>query len=114
MADNLSAGDLAMITGAFSITENIGRSVDLVQFVAPYCSVFLQDGYFDADASGLWIVTADGLIRNAEGGTVVSNLAGVDPRHLRPLQRYSCLTDHWADQMGSTRFEICPISSQGD
>lgn len=114
MANNLSAGDPAMITGAFSITENIGRSVELVLFVAPYSSVFLQDGYFDADASGLWIVTADGLIRNAEGGTVVSNLAGVDPSHLRPLQRYSRLTDHCADQMGFASFEICPISSQGD
>ena len=114
MANNLSAGDPAMITGAFNITENIGRSVELVQFVAPYSSVFLQDGYFDADASGLWIVTADGLIRNAEGGTVVSNLAGVDPRHLRPLQRYSRLTDHCADQVGFTSFESCPISSQGD
>jgi hypothetical protein len=86
MMKSLKAGDLALITGAFSVTENIGRSVELLEFVPPFGSVFCQDGYFDAAAPGLWIVTADDLVRNAEGGKVVSNLAGVDPRHLKPLQ----------------------------
>lgn len=85
MNKTLKAGDLALIVGAFSVTENIGRSVRLVEFVPPFGSVFCQDGYFEADASGLWIVTAEDLVRNAEGGKVVSNLAGVDPRHLKPL-----------------------------
>ncbi|MFJ4055792.1 hypothetical protein ACIPZC_20385 [Pseudomonas sp. NPDC089743] len=86
MTQNLKAGDLALITGAFSVTENIGRSVELVEFVPPFCSVFCQDGYFDADAPGLWIVTGNDLVRNAEGGKVISNLAGCDPQHLRPLR----------------------------
>lgn len=86
MSQNLKAGDLALITGAFSVTENIGRAVQLVEFVPPFGSVFHQDGYFDADAPGLWIVTADDLVRNAEGGKVVSNLAGCDPQHLRPIR----------------------------
>jgi len=86
MTQNLKAGDLALITGAFSVTENIGRTVELVEFVPPYGSVFCLDGYFDADAPGLWIVTADDLVRNPEGGKVISNLAGCDPQHLRPLR----------------------------
>lgn len=86
MTQNLKLGDLALITGAFTITENIGRSVELVGFVPPFGSVFHQDGYFDADASGLWIVTAEDLVRNVEGGKVASNLAGCDPQHLRPLR----------------------------
>lgn len=86
MTQNLKAGDLALITGAFSVTENIGRSVELVEFVPPFGSVFRQDGYFDADAPGLWIVTGEDLVRNAEGGKVISNLAGCDPQHLRPLR----------------------------
>lgn len=86
MNQNLKAGDLALIIGAFSVTENIGRSVQLVEFVPPFGSVLHQDGYFDADAAGLWIVTGEDLVRNAEGGKVVSNLAGCDPQHLRPLR----------------------------
>ncbi|MGR6476209.1 hypothetical protein ACUZXZ_10645 [Pseudomonas juntendi] len=86
MSQSLKTGDLALIIGAFSVTENIGRSVELVEFVPPFGSVFCQDGYFDADAPGLWIVTGEGLVRNAEGGKVISNLAGCDPQHLRPLR----------------------------
>ena len=85
MTQNLKPGDLALITGAFGITENIGRSVELVEFVPPFGSVFRQDGCFDAEAPGLWIVTGEDLVRNAEGGKVISNLAGCDPQHLRPL-----------------------------
>lgn len=86
MSKALKAGDLALIVGAFSVTENIGRSVQLVEFVPPFGSVFCQDGYFDADASGLWVVTAEDLVRNTEGGNLLSSLAGCDPRHLQPLR----------------------------
>ena len=86
MSKTFKAGDLALIVGAFSVTENIGRSVELVEFVPPFCSVFCQDGYFDADSSGLWIVMAENLVRNAEGGEVISNLAGILSGHLKPLE----------------------------
>lgn len=81
----LKTGDHALIIGAFVLTENIGRSVELAAYVPPNGSLFWEDGYFDAGADGLWIVTGEDLARNTEGGKIISNLAGVSPQHLRPL-----------------------------
>jgi hypothetical protein len=86
MSKNLNQGDIAYVTGAFSVTENIGRSVELVHYIQPFGEAFCQDGYFEADADGLWIVTAEDLWRNTVGGRVLSNLAGIAPQHLKPLR----------------------------
>ena len=80
------AGDLALIVGAYTVTQNIGRQVELVSYVPPHGCDFVQDGEFEAGPEGLWVVRADGLIRNAEGGLVVSDLAGCAPNHLIPLR----------------------------
>lgn len=82
----LKIGDPALIIGAFVLTENIGRSVELVAYVPPNGSMFWEDGYFDAGADGLWIVTGEDLARNTKIGKIISNLAGVSPQHLRPLR----------------------------
>ena len=86
MNHQLKQGDSALIVGAFSVTENIGRSVELAAFVPPFGSIFWEDGYFDAGANGLWIVTGEDLVRNTEDGKVISTLAGCAPQHLRPLR----------------------------
>lgn len=85
MSHNFKPGDLAMIVGAFSVTQNIGRAVELAAFLAPGEERFYHDGIFEAGPDGLWIVTAPDLHRNAEGGLVNSSLAGCAPQHLRPL-----------------------------
>ncbi len=84
--NQLKQGDAALIVGAFSVVENIGRAVELAAFVPPFGSLFWEDGYFDAGANGLWIVSGESLVRMTEGGTVISSLAGCDPQHLRPLR----------------------------
>lgn len=86
MNHQLKQGDPALIIGAFVLTENIGRSVELVAYVPPLGSLFWEDGYFDAGADGLWIVAGDDLARNTAGGKIISKLAGVSPQHLRPLK----------------------------
>lgn len=86
MSAQLKQGDPALIIGAFSITENIGRAVELVAYVPPLGSLFWEDGYFDAGTDGLWIVTGDDLARNTVAGKIISQLAGVSPQHLRPLR----------------------------
>lgn len=85
MDGKLEVGGMALIIGAYSVTENIGRTVELVQFIPFLGSLFIQDGYFDAGPEGLWVVRAENLIRNSEGGKIVSDLAGCAPQHLRPL-----------------------------
>lgn len=82
----LKQGDAALIVGAFSVAENIGRAVELAAFVPPFGSLFWEDGYFAAGANGLWIVTGEDLVRKTEDGTMVSKLTGCDPKHLRPLR----------------------------
>lgn len=86
MGNQLQQGDSAVIIGAFSLVENIGRGVELIHFIPPFGEAFCQDGYFEADGDGLWIVSGEDLARNAEGGKVISNLAGCAPQHLRPLR----------------------------
>jgi len=86
MNHNFKPGDLAMIVGAFSVTENIGRAVECAVFLAPGEERFYHDGIFEAGPDGLWIVTAPDLYRNCEEGLVKSSLAGCAPQHLRPLR----------------------------
>ncbi len=85
MDGKLEVGGMALIVGAYSVTENIGRTVELVQFIPFLGSLFIQDGYFEAGPEGLWVVTGENLIRNTDSGRVVSNLSGCAPQHLRPL-----------------------------
>ncbi|MHC8342491.1 hypothetical protein [Pseudomonas sp. RT6P73] len=44
MSTQLNQGDPALIIGAFSVTENIGRSVELVAYIPPFGSLFWEDG----------------------------------------------------------------------
>lgn len=81
----LVPGGLAVIVGAFACVENIGRLVVLERFIEPNQSVFMQDGYFDADYQGLWVVSGDDLHRNTEEGIVISNLGAHIPAHLTPI-----------------------------
>ena len=76
------AGSKANIVNAFSVKENIGKTVELIQFVPPGTSAFYRDGYFDGHEGGCWIFKGEDLIRFTEGGNIPSPICAVDPLHL--------------------------------
>jgi hypothetical protein len=63
IANQFLAGSKAKITGAYQVIENIGKAVELVQFVKPQEDAFYRDGYFEGGQSGVWIVKGEGLLR---------------------------------------------------
>jgi hypothetical protein len=79
--------DLALIVGANSMFQNIGKACELVQLVVPGERYTAPNGitYEHADPA-CWVVTGDGLCRWYEDGTVEQSDWGLcEPRHLRPL-----------------------------
>lgn len=87
MNHNIKAGDLALVVGAFRITENIGKTVRVEEF--------LPDGQVSRwtdekgrptrndCGSGGWLVSASDLQSGCKGR---KGFALVDPKHLMPLR----------------------------
>lgn len=87
MSHQFKPGDLALIVGAFTRAENIGKQCELLELLGPEqvsewrdpsdgCQV--QNGSTEPG----WLVIGDGIVSyNGEDGFVIA-----DPRHLMPLR----------------------------
>ena len=87
MSKNLNPGDLALIVGANSMVQNIGKSCELVRLVWRDDFYVAPNGvlYQHAD-DPCWLVTGDGLCRWFDDGSIEQSDWGLcEPRHLRPL-----------------------------
>ncbi|KTT56420.1 hypothetical protein NS337_03550 [Pseudomonas oryzihabitans] len=86
MNHNFKPGDLAMIVGAFSVTQNIGMACELVEHLEPeQVSQWRdQDGYRqqNGDTGPAWIVIGEGLASWCGG----DGWCLVDSKHLMPLR----------------------------
>lgn len=80
------AGDLAIIVGVHTKTENLGRVVELVERLLPGQSFRRPDGVMtklnENSPSPGWLVVADDLV-SSQGH---KGFASVDERHLMPLK----------------------------
>ncbi|MFR0673144.1 hypothetical protein ACLUUI_05855 [Enterobacterales bacterium AW_CKDN230030176-1A_HGKHYDSX7] len=103
MSHQFKPGDLAMIVGACSVPENIGKVCELVELLAPEqisewidprdgCSV--QNG---DDEAGWLVIGEDILSANGEAGHVLAM-----PRHLMPLRG-----DYAPEQLKAREVEPC-------
>lgn len=79
-------GDLAIIVGANSLTQNIGKQCQLREFVtrgdwyvAPNGKVYRHDDV------PCWTLIGDGLVAVVEDGVVDLGFGIHEPRHLMPL-----------------------------
>ena len=87
MSHNFKPGDLALIVGAHTLPENIGKTCELIEMVLPeqvsawrdpQDNLRIQNG--DVDVA--WIVTGEGLNSWCGG----SGWVLADPLHLMPLR----------------------------
>ncbi|UOF22020.1 hypothetical protein [Pseudomonas syringae] len=88
MNNQFKPGDLALIVGAFSMVENIGKQCELIQLVQLDEIYTAPNGlkYQHADVP-VWIVRGEGLCRWFEDGTVEQSDWGLcAPVHLMPLR----------------------------
>lgn len=88
MNHNFKPGDLALIVGACSLKENIGKTCELVELLAPdQISVWQdpEDGRTVINASGeeVWLVVGEGLVSSIKN---TRNAALALPVHLMPLR----------------------------
>lgn len=86
MNHQFKSGDLALIVGACSVPENVGKICELVEMLAPeQISAWIDpsDGcrVQNGDDEDGWLVIGDGILSaNGEPGHVLAM-----PRHLLPL-----------------------------
>ena len=88
MSHQFKSGDLALIVGAFTMVQNIGKQCELVQFIQPEEIYVAPNGitYQHADVP-VWIVRGDGLYRWFEDETIDQGDWGLcAPQHLIPLR----------------------------
>ncbi|UTL89522.1 hypothetical protein [Pseudomonas fluorescens] len=87
MSHQFKPGDLALIVGANSLTQNIGKVVEL--------SSFVKDGDLYAGPNGglyrhtdvdCWVVRGEEVVFRADGA-VFAGFGLCEPRHLRPIGR---------------------------
>jgi hypothetical protein len=88
MTHEFKPSDPALIIGAFSLTQNIGKQCELIQFVQTDEIYTAPNGitYQHADVPS-WIVRGEGMCQWFDDGTVQQSDWGVcAPQHLMPIR----------------------------
>jgi len=87
MNNQFKAGDLAMIVGANSLTQNIGKQCQLREFVlSGDCYVAPNGVVYRHDDVPCWTLVGEGLVAVVEGEVVQLGFCIHEPRHLMPLR----------------------------
>jgi hypothetical protein len=87
MNHQFKAGDLAIIVGANSLTQNIGKQCQLREFVkSGDCYVAPNGEVYRHDDVPCWTLVGDGLVAVVEGEVVDLGFGIHEPRHLMPLR----------------------------
>jgi hypothetical protein len=81
------AGDLAIIVGANSLTQNIGKQCQLREFVqSGDCYVAPNGVVYRHDDVPCWTLVGDDLVADIEDEVVRLGFGIHEPRHLMPLR----------------------------
>lgn len=87
MAHEFKSGDLAVIVGANSLTQNIGKQCELRQYVVSGDLFLAPNGKtYRHDDVPCWTLYGEGLAAVINGEVVNLDFAIHEPRHLMPLQ----------------------------
>lgn len=87
MNHQFKPGDLAIIVGANSLTQNIGKQCELREFVTRGDFYVAPNGeVYRHDDVPCWTLVGDGLVAVVEGEVVDLGFGIHEPRHLMPLQ----------------------------
>ena len=86
MSNQFKSGDLAIIVGANSLTQNIGKQCELREFVTSGDFYVAPNGdVYRHDDVPCWTLVGDGLVAVVEGEVVDLGFGIHEPRHLMPL-----------------------------
>jgi hypothetical protein len=87
MSHQFKPGDPALIVGAFKLTENIGKVVELVQLVTDGELYVAPNGVtYEHCDDPCWVVVGDGVVGWSDDGAVFDNFGLSVPNHLMPLR----------------------------
>lgn len=87
MNHQFKAGDLAIIVGANSLTQNIGKQCQLREFVeSGDCFVAPNGMVYWHDDVPCWTLVGDELAAVLDGEVVHIGFGVHEPRHLMPLR----------------------------
>jgi len=87
MTHQFKSGDLAIIVGANSLTQNIGKQCELREFVVSGdCYVAPNGVVYRHDDVPCWTLVGDGLVAVVEDEVVQLGFGIHEPRHLMPLR----------------------------
>lgn len=87
MQHQFKPGDLVVIVGANTLTQNIGRHGELREYVVDGDIFLAPNGcmYRHCDVP-VWTISGDGLAANIDDETVYADFGIHEPRHLMPLR----------------------------
>ena len=82
----LVSGGLAMVVGAYALTQNIGKIGELVQFVQDKEIYTGPDGEkYQHDGESCWIIVGEGLLGRVGDDEITDTFALHIPAHLMPI-----------------------------
>jgi hypothetical protein len=86
MTHQFKAGDMAIIVGANSLTQNIGKQCELREFVTAGDHYVAPNGeVYRHDDVPCWTLVGDGLLAVIEDEVVQIGFGIHEPRHLMPI-----------------------------
>jgi hypothetical protein len=87
MSHNFKPGDVAVIVGANSLTQNIGKQCELLRLIVSGDMYIAPNGaVYQHDDVPCWVVVGEGLFWIADGDPVLGDFGVHEPRHLMPLR----------------------------
>lgn len=87
MSHNFKPGDIAVIVGANSLTQNIGKQCELRRFIVKGDFYIAPNGIaYQHDDVPCCVVVGDGLCWIADAEPVHGDFGIHEPRHLMPLR----------------------------
>ncbi|WP_116865663.1 hypothetical protein [Pseudomonas syringae] len=91
MAHQFKPGDLALIIGYNTFSENVGQTCELVEFFGAGRDHLTPEGALSEAPSDCWLVEGKGILgayqcRITGRITRTPRVAFVEPRHLMPLR----------------------------
>lgn len=90
MGNQFESGDLVVIVGANSLTQNIGRHGELREYVRSGDIFLAPNGeLYQHDAAPCWTIYGEGLAAVIDGEVVNFDFGIHEPRHLMPLRSES-------------------------
>lgn len=87
MSHQFKPGELVVIVGSNSLTQNIGKHGELREYVEPGDIYLAPNGrMYRQDDVSCWTISGEGLSAVIDGEAVCFDFGIHEPRHLMPLR----------------------------